>query len=92
MKERTIYQCEHCHKKRLFSKGAMENHEEKCWWNLENKSCVTCWYNHGWFEKNPEDGEYRSCEKGTHFENAKPKVNCGLWKSFEEAVEELEVF
>lgn len=90
MIERIIYECEHCHKKRLISKGAMKNHEEKCWWNLKNKTCVTCWHDNGWFDNNPEDGEYRKCFRGIEFNSPKPKTHCPLWKEYTEGLEELE--
>lgn len=44
MIERIIYQCEHCNRKRYFNKTQMKTHEEKCWHNIKNKTCVTCGY------------------------------------------------
>jgi hypothetical protein len=57
MIERTIFECEHCHKKRLMNKSQMKNHEEICWYNPKNKSCLTCsnyTYEPAYLEPHPE--------------------------------------
>lgn len=88
MREKLIYECEHCGKKRLINKTAMKRHEDNCWWNLTNKTCVTCAFDNGWFDKQGDDyGEFRKCFKGVKFDNAKPKDNCNLWKH---SLDELE--
>lgn len=36
------YLCEHCKKKVLRSKSGIKYHEDRCYWNPETKSCMTC--------------------------------------------------
>lgn len=76
MKERIIYECEHCEKKRYMSKYQMRDHEKICWYNPKNKACNTC-------EHNTYDGT-RYCELGIKNEDgtmtSKPEVNCGAWQ------------
>lgn len=86
MKERTIFQCEHCNKKRLINKTAMAKHEEKCWWNTKNKTCVTCEYNDTPYIESamgiPIYG--RKCEKtGYESNDNRPIVNCAKWEEEE---------
>lgn len=78
MIKRIIYECEHCHKKRLMNPYQMREHEKICWYNLEKKSCVTCWYKEG----------YHNCALGVKIVDApKPNINCPHWVAYEEAVE-----
>jgi len=37
-----VYECEYCKKKVLRTKSGMKQHEKKCFWNPETKSCMTC--------------------------------------------------
>lgn len=88
MRERVIYECEYCSKKKLMNKTAMKRHEDVCWYNPKNKTCVTC--KHG--EIYPKLGNInRECHhpsRITNFEGAKPKVNCLLWEDWSEIEEE----
>lgn len=73
MIERTIYECEHCHKRRLINKYQMIKHEEKCYYNPNNKSCVIC------DNFNCEIGEDRGCE--VHYDiHLKLRHGCPLWR------------
>ena len=50
MIERVIYQCEHCKKFKkkprvYFSKNDMYLHESFCFYNTDNKTCLTCLHN-----------------------------------------------
>jgi len=49
MKERIIYECEFCRSvnrpKRLMKKDRMQLHERICFYNPENKTCLTCAHN-----------------------------------------------
>lgn len=93
MIERTIYECEHCHKKRLINKTQMKKHEEKCYYNPKTKSCITC----NNFESEAPYREYhdevpggayeyfdgyRECEVGLNIQD-KLKTNCCSWKPAE---------
>ena len=42
MRERIIYECEHCNRKKLINKTQMRKHEDICWFNSKNKTCLTC--------------------------------------------------
>lgn len=57
MIERTIFECEHCHKKRLINKTQMKKHEEICWYNSKNKTCLTC-----------KNYEYEAAYQEPHYE------------------------
>lgn len=37
-----VYECEHCKKKILRTLGGIKQHEKKCFWNPETKSCASC--------------------------------------------------
>lgn len=89
MRERIIYECEHCHKKRLLSKYQMKEHEEKCFYNPNVKACITCrnfYYESAYlephFETTPtsyeEVEEVRSCEVGQDIK-FKLKSKCANW-------------
>lgn len=86
MKERIIFECEHCRKKRYMSKYQMHVHESICWYNPKNKACNTC-----------EHADYaynvRYCAVGFINVTTIPKVNCESWKlksELEEDNEQLE--
>ncbi|WP_251862144.1 hypothetical protein [Clostridium sp. Marseille-Q2269] len=86
MKERIIFQCEHCNKKRLINKSAMEKHEERCWWNTKNKTCVTCKYNNTPVVESAMGVLIyeRECSKIGYKSNSnKPIVNCNQWEEEE---------
>lgn len=80
MIERVIYQCEHCYKRKLMNKSAMKKHEKECWYNPENKTCVTCKY----VEIYPKlRGYYNVCNhpsRTIRTEESKPRVNCLMWE------------
>ena len=76
MRERTIYECEHCSKKRYLSKYKTRDHEKICWYNPKNKACNTC--KHNYF-----GGVQRTCELGIKTE-IKPMVNCKKWEEIYE--------
>lgn len=84
MRERTIYECEHCCKKRLFVKKKMQQHEEKCWYNPANKTCMTCKFGdiNYIFE---DDKTVRTCLNGKHefLESIRPSENCEFYKQKE---------
>ncbi|WP_026887674.1 hypothetical protein [Clostridium beijerinckii] len=91
MIERTIYECEHCHKRRLINKSAMKKHEGICWYNNKNKTCLTCSgyvYEPPYLEPHPElDGcpnehidAIRYCEYEDKNLDAEPVINCEHWR------------
>lgn len=57
MIERTVYECEHCHKKRLVSKYAMRDHEKECLMkqDLRFKLKTNCLY---WKQKEINEEEF----------------------------------
>jgi len=82
MKERIIFECEHCRKKRLLSKYQMRDHEDICWYNTENQSCKTCKHIDN---KHP----VQHCYIGIELEDfPKPNVNCGAWEIRKELEED----
>lgn len=95
MIERTVYECEHCHKKRLINKTQMKKHEDICWYNTKNKTCLTCSnyiYESAHSERHDEleypcyesIPEVRYCEVKHEDMGKQPKVNCELWNEREE--------
>lgn len=78
MRERIIYECEHCNKKRLLNKIKMKQHENICWYNDKNKTCITCGYN-------LFDGENNCCALNQN-KNKKPIINCSDWLDKEEYI------
>lgn len=86
MIERKIFECEHCRKKRMFKKANMLKHEEICWYNAKNKTCVTCKFGEIRYDSETNDTT-RKCYKNNKkelLENIKPVVNCEFWKCSEE--------
>lgn len=81
MIERTIYECEHCHKKRLMNKTQMKKHEDICWYNSKNKTCCTCKHEESFMDSG--NVFVRICHKDicTEFDGFYPKVNCENWES-----------
>ncbi len=90
MIERTVYQCEHCKKykrtpKVYFKKSDTYYHEQTCFYNEDNKTCLTCKFNtreqHEWL---PSKGI--GCKFGLlDFENRFTlsdviKRNCDHWE------------
>ncbi|MFR5643609.1 MAG: hypothetical protein ACLTK7_10620 [Clostridium paraputrificum] len=95
MIERTIYECEHCNKKRLINKTQMKKHENICWFNPKNKTCLTCShyeYESGYLEPHPElDGcpcesveAIRYCYLKDVQLDKQPRTNCKDWREEEE--------
>lgn len=80
MKERIIYECEHCNKKRLINKTQMKNHEDMCWYNLKNKTCLTCEY----FEYRSVQYEPKYCNLKERIIFGNIEVKCSLWREKEE--------
>lgn len=70
MKERIIYECEFCrsvgNKKRSLSKDRMYRHENECFYNPKNKTCLTCAHNERHFlsENTPFPRYSVGCEGG----------------------------
>lgn len=86
MRERIIYECEHCNKKWYMSKYRMKDHEYRCWYNPKNKACNTCeyvYYVH----------DTRICSLGLletiGIGRLPPAIGCSSWKIKEELEEEL---
>lgn len=82
LRERTIYECEYCYKKRLMNKTSMKKHEDVCWYNPKNKTCIMCKYS------NIEAWSYRSCchpkyGNEIEFKDLKPRVGCLFWEELE---------
>lgn len=78
MRERTIYECEHCNKIRYMNKYQMRDHEKICWYNPENRACKTC---------DHIDNQHivHSCYIGIELENfPKPNINCQSWEQRED--------
>jgi hypothetical protein len=42
MREITVYECEFCNKRKYAYKSSAKKHENKCFWNPETRSCMTC--------------------------------------------------
>jgi hypothetical protein len=96
MIERIIFQCEHCNKKRLFNKTQMKKHENICWYNHKNKTCLTCAnyeyeapYReaHNELEGCPyeEIPAFRYCGfLERELDTAEPVIKCKHWKEREE--------
>lgn len=95
---RTIFECEHCHRKRLMNKTQMKKHEETCYHNPNGKSCITC----GNFESEAPYREYhdeipggayeyidgyRDCKAKLNIKD-KLKTNCNLWIRAQIEIEE----
>ena len=94
MRERVIFECEYCSKKRLINKTQMKRHEDICWYNPKNKSCLSCGYymyepayfeSHSELEGCPSEriGEFRYCFLKDISLNKEPIVNCKDWKDKE---------
>ncbi|MDU2680151.1 hypothetical protein [Clostridium sp.] len=95
MRERIIYECEHCNKKRLINKTQMRKHEDICWFNSKNKTCLTCEhfeYAPSYCEPHPElDGypnehvpEFRYCNLKNKDLPRTPITGCDYWEEKEE--------
>lgn len=95
MRERIIYECEHCNKKKLINKTQMKRHEDICWFNPKNKTCLTCKhyeYEPAYYEPHPElegcPSERIGAIKYCYFRDmtlyGEPIVNCTDWEEKEE--------
>lgn len=83
------------------NKTAMKKHEDVCWYNPKNKTCVTCKYadieidycEHPELDDCPtERWSYRICNHtdriaNAQFEDLKPKINCLFWEDWSEIEE-----
>lgn len=83
MIERTVYECEHCHKKRLVSKYAMRDHEKECFYNPDSKSCILC---ENFIQDNSDIERGCLMKQDLRF---KLKTNCLYWKQKEINEEEF---
>lgn len=70
----TIYKCEFCGKRRLSNKSKVAEHEKKCWYNPENKSCPSCVFN-----SYEDSTAYCFKHDKTREINTKPTANCVDW-------------
>lgn len=71
----TRYQCVHCNKKVYANKSRTARHERECFYNPENKSCITC--------KNMTDDEHGAfCEvhEKEVLVHGSPIKNCEAWQ------------
>ena len=95
MRERIIYECEHCNRRKLINKTQMRKHEDICWFNSKNKACLTCEhfeYAPSYYEPHPElDGCPNECVPELRYCNLQnkdlprtPITNCEYWKEREE--------
>lgn len=90
MIERVIYQCEHCYKRKLMNKSAMKKHEKECWYNPENKTCVTCKYGEQFLNYGVYTNECNHPNRIKEFEGSEPKLNCLMWEEWEEQEDNYE--
>ena len=80
MRKRTIYECSYCNKRRLLSKSAMRKHEKECFYNHDNKTCVTCW-------NNRYNGKINYCHIDGSTRNL-PMSSCPYWTAIGDFEEE----
>ena len=91
MRERIIFECEYCYKKRLINKTQMKRHEDICWYNPKNKSCLSCKYyiyepayveSHSELEGCPNEKveAVRYCSLKDISLIREPVINCKNWK------------
>lgn len=94
MVEKIVYECEHCNKKQLKTKRGMTNHEDICWYNTKNKTCVTCTYGFIGYNMH-EDKTQRKCFKdnkeGELLRGIEPIVECENWQCSDEYVNEEDI-
>lgn len=81
MKERIVYECEHCSKKRYLSKYKTRDHESICWYNPKVKACNSC--NHNYYNV------VRICELGIKTDLI-PIIHCNKWEPKKEWEEQDE--
>jgi len=82
VRERIIYECEHCNRYRRMNKTKVKEHESLCWYNTKNKTCVTCEYSLV-FEKGNKRLRHCQCLSKT-FKDMKPIEHCTQYKEIEE--------
>ena len=104
MIERTVYQCEHCklHKtkpKIYFSSYQMHIHENSCFYNPKNQTCLTCAHNDYYQSTYTDERGIEGRRLGNHcysheapkeFQKAKrlPITNCPYWVDRSEVYED----
>lgn len=86
MKLITKYVCEHCNREYKRIINAIE-HEDICWKNKENRTCLTCKYNGDIETCYHEYGseEFRvctneKCEECEEHEGLEPIIDCEFWE------------
>jgi len=88
------YECEYCKKKVTRTKGGMKQHEKKCFWNPESKSCMTCenFITGGHY---PSQCKHKEMNKVEEYADSKMRrhikhlqTNCNLYKFDELTFEE----
>lgn len=95
MRVREIYECEHCNKKRLINKTQMKKHEDICWFNPQNRACLTCEhfeYQPSYYEPHTELDycpnelvpEIRYCNLQDKNLPREPITKCDSWREKEE--------
>ena len=79
MREVTVYECEHCNKRKYAYKASAKRHENKCYWNPKTKSCMTCKH----YICPDESTEFQVYEEETFCAFANPyfqlNYNCKGW-------------
>lgn len=90
MIERTIYECEFCHHKKLINKTTMKQHENGCWYNPKNKTCITCKNGRIAFKPMQKEGyvtlDKRCCiahPEEIEFDGLFPITDCKYWEQSE---------
>ena len=76
-----MYQCEHCKKKKYVHKSSAKRHEEKCYWNTNTRSCMTCKH----YTNPDENTVFQVYQEETFCAFANPynrlNYNCKGWKN-----------
>jgi hypothetical protein len=80
MKERIAYVCEHCNKhkrnkKAYLSKDKCKQHEKRCFYNTNNKTCWTCIHDDGMNKCNINI----KVDNGINLMDIAPITYCQLW-------------
>ena len=87
MKKRTVYECDYC-RKRLINTTYMKKHEEGCWYNPKNKTCLACRFNYSYVVDGVNKRECIKLEKELDYK--KPCINCNDYEegTFSDYLEE----
>lgn len=79
MKEIIVYQCDYCGRYKK-TKKSVANHEKRCYWNPETRSCITCLY--------MPDYEQHTCKDGVDVTD-RLKTQCDKYLCQEDYFERL---